>query len=70
VLGGGVVAAGHPLLWSAIQAEFAARAPQATLIRVEAPPLVGAAVLALESAGATSAALERVTVALEPATTR
>lgn len=59
VLGGGVVAGGHALLWSAIEAEFAERAPRAVLVHVSAPPLLGAALLALESAHAEPGSLER-----------
>ena len=59
VLGGGVLATRHELLWRAIEAEFTERAPRATLIHVTAPPLVGAALLALESTGASADALER-----------
>jgi N-acetylglucosamine kinase-like BadF-type ATPase len=61
VIGGGVVASRHELLWSALEAEFTARAPRAVLIHVTAPPLVGAALLALETAGAGSEALDRAT---------
>jgi N-acetylglucosamine kinase-like BadF-type ATPase len=61
VLGGGILATRHELLWSALEAEFLARAPHAVLTHVSAPPLVGAALLALETASADSAALDRAT---------
>lgn len=59
VLGGGVVAGRNPRLWTAIETEFAARAPRAELIHVSARPLMGAALLALESAGAPQESLDR-----------
>jgi N-acetylglucosamine kinase-like BadF-type ATPase len=52
VLGGGVLAARNQRMWDAMVATLAARAPQAIPIHVAAPPIVGAALLALESAGA------------------
>jgi N-acetylglucosamine kinase-like BadF-type ATPase len=61
VLGGGILAGRHELLWAALESEFRARAPQAVLAHVAVAPLVGAALLALESAGATAEALDRAT---------
>lgn len=59
VLGGGVLAAGHPLLLAAIDAGLSARAPLATTRVVAVPPLLGAGLLALEHAGASPEALDR-----------
>lgn len=65
VLGGGVVASGHPLLLDAVRATLDARTPLAEIVHVATPPIVGAALLALESAGATSEALDRARRELE-----
>lgn len=59
VLGGGVLAARHPLLLRAIDAGLAERAPRATTRVVSVPPLLGAGLLALERAGAPVGARER-----------
>jgi N-acetylglucosamine kinase-like BadF-type ATPase len=64
VLGGGILANRHERLWAALESELAGRAPHAVLTHVTAPPLVGAALLALESAGVTGAVLESVARAL------
>jgi N-acetylglucosamine kinase-like BadF-type ATPase len=48
VLGGGLLQARDPLLASAIDAEFAARAPGAIVAVTEVPPLAGAALLGLD----------------------
>jgi N-acetylglucosamine kinase-like BadF-type ATPase len=48
ILGGGVVTAGHPLLMDEITRRLAAAAPLAVLRVVEAPPIVGAALLGLD----------------------
>jgi N-acetylglucosamine kinase-like BadF-type ATPase len=61
VLGGGILANRHELLWSAIELEFYSRAPRAILTHVTAPPLLGAALLALESAHADAPAIARAT---------
>jgi N-acetylglucosamine kinase-like BadF-type ATPase len=61
VLGGGILANRHELLWSAIESEFYSRAPRAILTHVTAPPLLGAALLALESAHADAPAIARAT---------
>ena len=61
VLGGGILANRHDLLWAALETEFRARAPKAVLTHVAAVPLIGAALLALESAGATVDAVDRAT---------
>jgi N-acetylglucosamine kinase-like BadF-type ATPase len=65
VLGGGVIASMHPRLMATIEAELAARAPFAVIHHVAAPPIVGAALLALESAGAGRGAVERARKELE-----
>jgi N-acetylglucosamine kinase-like BadF-type ATPase len=59
VLGGGVIAAGNGRLMGGVRAALAAAAPFARVVHVEAPPVVGAALLALSSAGADAAALRR-----------
>jgi N-acetylglucosamine kinase-like BadF-type ATPase len=59
VLGGGVIRAGDERLMSGIEAGLATDAPLARIIRVDTSPIVGAGLLALESAGATRAALDR-----------
>jgi N-acetylglucosamine kinase-like BadF-type ATPase len=52
VLGGGVLTARHPLLMAAIERRYAERAPQAGLVVVDAPPVLGAALLGLDHVGA------------------
>jgi N-acetylglucosamine kinase-like BadF-type ATPase len=64
VLGGGILAARHDRLWASAIATLVARAPRAVPIHVAAPPIVGAALLALESAGADAAAVEAARSAL------
>ncbi len=59
VLGGGVIRAGDERLMSGIEAGLAKDAPLARIVRVDSPPIVGAGLLALESAGATRAAVDR-----------
>ncbi|MDQ1552258.1 MAG: hypothetical protein QOD50_1680 [Actinomycetota bacterium] len=61
VLGGGILANRHERLWAALETELHARAPLARIEHVTAPPIVGAALLALESAGADGNALECAT---------
>jgi N-acetylglucosamine kinase-like BadF-type ATPase len=65
VLGGGVIASRHPRLMGGVRAELDSRAPLARIHHVSAPPIVGAALLALESAGASPDALERARKELE-----
>lgn len=55
VLGGGVLAARDGLLMAAIQERFSRIAPQAKLIVVDAPPVLGAALLGLDDAGRVTA---------------
>ncbi len=58
VLGGGVLAAGYPRLNDGVTAGLAERAPLAHIRLVTERPIVGATLLALEAAGASSSALE------------
>jgi N-acetylglucosamine kinase-like BadF-type ATPase len=58
VLGGGVLAGANPRLWNAMLATLASRAPLAVPIHAMAPPIVGAALLALESVGSPAEVLE------------
>ncbi|GAA4601012.1 BadF/BadG/BcrA/BcrD ATPase family protein [Actinoallomurus liliacearum] len=60
VLGGGVLAARHPRLMTAIEAGLADIAPRAELMVVEAPPLLGAALLGLDATGAPPEAHDRL----------
>lgn len=60
LLGGSVVAARHPVLHDRLTERLAVRAPQATVGIVTAPPVLGAALLALDHAGAPPAAHARV----------
>jgi N-acetylglucosamine kinase-like BadF-type ATPase len=64
VLGGGVLAARNELLWTTTVDTLKSRAPLARPVHFSAAPIVGAAILALESAGASAAAIERLTVEL------
>lgn len=59
VLGGGVIRARDERLLEGIGAGLLADAPHAHVVIVDAPPIVGAGLLALESAGATPDALDR-----------
>lgn len=59
VLGGSVLAAREPRLVAGVLAGLAERAPLAEPTWVTVPPVVGAALLALEAVGAPSAALDR-----------
>jgi N-acetylglucosamine kinase-like BadF-type ATPase len=52
VLGGGVLAARHPLLMEEVARRFEAHAPYANLLVVDDPPVVGAALLGLDAVGA------------------
>jgi N-acetylglucosamine kinase-like BadF-type ATPase len=60
VLGGGVIRARDERLLEGISAGLLSDAPHAHVVIVDAPPLLGAALLALESAGASRSALDRV----------
>jgi N-acetylglucosamine kinase-like BadF-type ATPase len=63
VLGGGVLAAGDPLLAAGISRRLAAEATQATMHIVDVPPVVGAALLGLDHIGAGPAAEQRLRAA-------
>ncbi|ARF55366.1 N-acetylglucosamine kinase [Streptomyces gilvosporeus] len=65
ILGGGVLAARHPLLHDRIARLLAERAPKAVPVVVTAPPVLGAALSALDRAGAKATAYERVRSAWE-----
>ena len=58
-LGGGVAAARHPELHDRLTAQLALRAPEATARVVTAPPVLGAALLALDHAAAPREACAR-----------
>lgn len=64
VLGGGVLATGNERLISGITERLAARAPLASIELVRSRPILGAALLTLESVGAPAAALSRARAAL------
>jgi N-acetylglucosamine kinase-like BadF-type ATPase len=65
VLGGGILATRHERLWAAIHTTLGSRAPLAVTSHIAAPPIVGAALLALERVGASAAALTRARASLE-----
>jgi N-acetylglucosamine kinase-like BadF-type ATPase len=60
VLGGGVLTAGHRLLMDEISDRLAREAPQARPRVVATPPVVGAALLALDRIGGSPAAQQRL----------
>lgn len=60
VLGGGILAARHPLLDTRLRERLAARAPRAEPVVVTAPPVLGAALLGLDRSGAGTAAYARL----------
>jgi N-acetylglucosamine kinase-like BadF-type ATPase len=62
VLGGGLIGAQHPRLMAGIETGLALQAPRARIKLVTAPPILGAALLVLESIGAEAAVLERATL--------
>jgi N-acetylglucosamine kinase-like BadF-type ATPase len=65
LFGGGMLRDGSGLLYDEAVARLAKRAPQAMPIAVSAPPVLGAALDALDTAGATPAAGARLRAALE-----
>lgn len=67
VLGGGVLRAEHPSLHPPLLARLRAEHPGARVRTVRAAPVVGAALLALEQAGASAAAVDRARRALDDA---
>lgn len=64
VLGGGVLATGNARLVTGIEQRLAVRAPGAEAILVQSRPILGGALLALESAGAPATALSLAREAL------
>jgi N-acetylglucosamine kinase-like BadF-type ATPase len=60
VLGGGVLTAGHPQLMEEIDRLLALEAPAATPMVVQAPPVLGAALLGLDRSGAPPEARDRL----------
>lgn len=60
VLGGGVLAARHPLLMDSVTSLLAAAAPKAVPKVVTSPPVLGAALLGLDRTGATAEAHARL----------
>ncbi|MEU5421046.1 N-acetylglucosamine kinase [Streptomyces sp. NPDC001407] len=60
VLGGGVLAARHPLLHDRVVELLQARAPKAVPVVVTAPPVLGAALLSLDRAPVPAAAYARL----------
>jgi N-acetylglucosamine kinase-like BadF-type ATPase len=64
VLGGGVLAARHPLLMEEVSQRFETRAPRANLLVVDDPPVVGAALLGLDALGASPEAKTAARAAL------
>ena len=60
VLGGSVFAADDPGFLERLHAELAARAPLAVTRRLDAPPVLGAALIGLDRVGAPDAARERL----------
>ncbi|MGV8979367.1 MAG: N-acetylglucosamine kinase [Cellulomonas sp.] len=68
VLGGGVLAANDPRLMSLIITGLAGTAPRASIELVTTRPILGAAVLALESVGRTEAARQLVADVTSPRT--
>lgn len=68
VLGGGLLTARDPLLTSLLDAAFALRAPRAKLVVADVPPVMGAALLALDHLSAPEPAKARLRAHYEPAT--
>ncbi|MGI5449787.1 N-acetylglucosamine kinase [Streptomyces sp. CA-243310] len=60
VLGGSVLAAGHPRLNGRIEAGLAERAPLARMSVIVAPPVLGAGLLGLDALGAPAGAREKL----------
>lgn len=60
VLGGSVLAAGHPQLNDRIAAGLAERAPRARIRVITAPPVLGAGLLGLDALGAPPEAYEKL----------
>jgi N-acetylglucosamine kinase-like BadF-type ATPase len=66
VLGGGIARARHPQLLSGVESGLDALGVPLTMCVVDAPPVVGAALLGLDRLGAPAAAKERVRRELAP----
>jgi hypothetical protein len=66
LLGGGILRARDPLLLDAVDAGLAALGVPLTTVVVNAPPVVGAALLALDRLGASASAHERLRRELHP----
>lgn len=66
VLGGGVLQAQHPVLHEQVVAGALAQAPEVRISVLETPPVVGAALLALDALDAPPAAEQRLRDALRP----
>jgi N-acetylglucosamine kinase-like BadF-type ATPase len=64
VLGGSVLAARDPLLTDAVTQRLAAQLPMARVRIIDAPPVLGAALLGLDQAGAPATVLARLRSAL------
>ncbi|MCA0215898.1 MAG: N-acetylglucosamine kinase [Actinobacteria bacterium] len=64
ILGGGVIQGRDPRLLAGVGEHLAVLAPLATTLIVDSPPVLGAALLALESAGASVDAVTRASDAL------
>ena len=65
LLGGGMLRSGGGLLYEQALARLADRAPHAALVPVTAAPVLGAALDALDAAGAPPAAAARLRAAFE-----
>jgi N-acetylglucosamine kinase-like BadF-type ATPase len=63
VLGGGVLTAGHQPLMAAVESGLAERVPRAHCVVAEVAPVVGAALLGLDTLGAPAEAAEAIHVA-------
>jgi hypothetical protein len=66
VLGGSVLAARHPMLHDAVVTGVHAISRRARITAVSQPPVLGAALLALDALGATPAATHRLRAAGPP----
>ena len=66
VLGGGIFDTTDTAFHARVAAGIHAVAPRATLVRLDAPPVLGAALIGLEAEGASPAALEALRQALRP----
>jgi N-acetylglucosamine kinase-like BadF-type ATPase len=64
VLGGGVVASRNARLMAAVRHRLDERAPLSTIVHVAAPPIIGAALLALEAVGAEESAIGKARATL------